>query len=177
MNISYSQLGKIERGESYANSEQVIMFAEFFSVTTDYLLGITNTNDFNPNPKDYFKPVKLIEDTNIINGFALNEQHNKYLSAMVEKPNNFFYYKVNDDSMAPLFNENDYVLIEENAKLNNNDYVFVVVNDEILVRRLVFSNENELLIPINHKFETIVLSKNDKHEYKGSIKAYYRAKL
>lgn len=43
LNISYSSLGKYERGEQQPSFETLTKIANYFNVTTDYLIGITNS--------------------------------------------------------------------------------------------------------------------------------------
>ncbi len=42
VNISYSNIAMIERGERNFTSDSLIIFSNFFNVSTDYLLGKTN---------------------------------------------------------------------------------------------------------------------------------------
>lgn len=41
VNISYSNIAMIERGERNFTSDSLIIFSNFFNVSTDYLLGKT----------------------------------------------------------------------------------------------------------------------------------------
>ena len=43
LNISYSSLSKYERGDQQPSYETLIRIANYFNVTTDYLIGITNS--------------------------------------------------------------------------------------------------------------------------------------
>ena len=42
LNISYSAIRQWENQERVPNAEAVVILAKFFSVTTDYLLGLTD---------------------------------------------------------------------------------------------------------------------------------------
>ena len=42
MNCSYSNIATIERGEGSLTESNIKTFSEFFGVTTDYLLGVSN---------------------------------------------------------------------------------------------------------------------------------------
>lgn len=62
VNISYSNIAMIERGERNYTSDTLKTFASFFNVSTDYLLG--KTNDRTPvetpsSPKDQLQGIKL----------------------------------------------------------------------------------------------------------------------
>lgn len=47
LNIAYSSLGKYERGEQQPNFETLIKIANYFHVTTDYLLELTEAKSTN----------------------------------------------------------------------------------------------------------------------------------
>ncbi len=58
LNISYSNIAMIERGERNLTSDTLVIFSDFFNVSTDYLLGKTNerlpssTKEKNPSIDD-----------------------------------------------------------------------------------------------------------------------------
>ena len=62
LNISYSSLGKYERGEQEPSFETLKKIAERFHVTIDYLLGFSNVK--NPNYTEINKELGLT-DTSI----------------------------------------------------------------------------------------------------------------
>lgn len=61
LNISYSNIAMIERGERNFTSDTLLMFASFFNVSTDYLLGKTDDRLPTPtsSPKDQLQGIKL----------------------------------------------------------------------------------------------------------------------
>ena len=60
VNISYSNIAMIERGERKYTSDTLKIFSDYFNVPTDYLLGISSKND---NFKD--RVLQLMYDNNI----------------------------------------------------------------------------------------------------------------
>ena len=42
VNLSHTAIARWENQERVPNAEVVVLFAKFFSVTTDYLLGLTD---------------------------------------------------------------------------------------------------------------------------------------
>lgn len=68
LNISYSSLGKYERGEQQPNIETILNIAEYFNVTVDYLLG--NSNYKNTQEEFNFKnAIILSEEKELLNLF------------------------------------------------------------------------------------------------------------
>lgn len=76
LNISYSSLGKYERGEQQPSYETLIKIATYFNVTTDYLIGVTNSK----NPKYR----KISDDLNLSDD-AITKLKN--LSLVISKSN------------------------------------------------------------------------------------------
>ena len=76
LNISYSSLSKYERGDQQPSYETLIRIANYFNVTTDYLMGITNS--------------KSLENRNICDQLNLSDeaiQKLKQLPLVVDKYN------------------------------------------------------------------------------------------
>lgn len=42
LNMTYSNIAKIERGEMGITADNLKIFSDFFDVTTDYILGVSN---------------------------------------------------------------------------------------------------------------------------------------
>lgn len=55
VNIDYSEISKMERGERGLNDQTLIAFADFFQVSTDYILGRTDKRPEAIKPKEIFK--------------------------------------------------------------------------------------------------------------------------
>ena len=51
LNISYSSLSKYERGEQQPSYETLMKMADYFDVTTDYMIGYTNIRTKNIEDK------------------------------------------------------------------------------------------------------------------------------
>lgn len=75
LDLSYSSLGKYERGEQQPNNETLIKIANYFRVSVDYLLNLTNVKTPNPDVVLISKYLGLTEQT-------INELHsyNKFAS-------------------------------------------------------------------------------------------------
>ena len=59
LNISYSNIAMIERGERNFTSDTLMMFANFFNVSTDYLLGKTDDRNATASAAPELEGVKL----------------------------------------------------------------------------------------------------------------------
>ena len=126
LNISYSSLGKYERGEQQPSYETLIKIANYFNVTTDYLVGITNAKlpDFRKISDDLnlsddsiakLKKLPLVIDRNngmsladILNEIIIHPKFEKLLKSMllyVSRDQNEWYKLqnyLNKNSNSPL---------------------------------------------------------------------------
>ena len=59
LNISYSNIAMIERGERNFTSDTLMMFDNFFNVSTDYLLGKTDDRNATASAAPELEGVKL----------------------------------------------------------------------------------------------------------------------
>lgn len=69
--------------------------------------------------------------------------------------------KINDNSMEPILNKNDYVFIELNTLLNDKELGMFNLNNKILIRKFTTKNGIITLKPNNKEFENIIVGKND----------------
>lgn len=54
-NISYGSISMMENGDRSITEENLKIFAKFFNVSTDYLLGLNDT----PNPQETLEDIQL----------------------------------------------------------------------------------------------------------------------
>lgn len=95
------------------------------------------------------------------------------LSDFVECPAQFsnasFAYKVQDNSMAPIFNEGDYVYVEQNTLLSNKDIGLFYYNGEFLIRHLLYKRGKFALKAENKDLKDIQISNSDNFYVIGKI--------
>lgn len=181
VNISYSQIAKFERGDSLMNSDQSKMFADFFGVSVDYLLGIDSLPKGSiPYQNELFKPVKLLGS--IPAGLPIDITNYGdivgYLMASVDDPDNHFYLEVVGDSMAPTLLDGDFVLVKFNNTANHNQIVVAGLNGyEATVKRFKKIGDDMFLFPDNEKYQPIKLSE-ELHPYiVGVVVGLFRPKI
>lgn len=166
VNISFSQIGKFERSESLMNTEQAEMFAAFFGVSVDFLLGVDQTPpNAIPFINDEFKPIRIIGSIRAGEPNEVFQNTVGYLMAKVNDPDNYFYLQVVGDSMSPTLLDGDYVLVRFQNTANNNQIVVAGVNGtEATVKRLKMIGSDMFLFPDNENYEPIKLC-DELHPY------------
>lgn len=73
------------------------------------------------------------------------------------------YFPVTDNAMFPIIPHNSQVLLKMEEKYVNGDIVAVKIKkiENILLRQLVYSNDNIILIPLNKEYSTTTYRKED----------------
>lgn len=71
------------------------------------------------------------------------------------KDENTFSFEVSDDSMESKFSKNDVAIISKQKNVNTGDIALLSVNDELLIRKIKFSNDGILLIPSNPNYDVL----------------------
>ncbi len=179
VNISFSQIGKFERNESLMNTEQAEMFAQFFGVTVDYLLGVDSlSKNAIPFKNNEFKPIRIIGSIRAGEPNEVFQNTVGYLMAKVNDPDNYFYLQVVGDSMSPTLLDGDYVLVRFQNTASNNQIVVAGLNGtEATVKRFKMIGSDMFLFPDNENYEPIKLSP-ELHPYiVGIVVGLFRPKI
>lgn len=136
LGVEISAISKLELGRVPLRDEYIIKLARFFNVSTNYLLGIeTDTKRLLPVLGTVKSEYDYLAQENIID----------YIdpSMDITDPENYFALKVKGDSMSPLFDEGDYLIVQKNnGEFENNDICIVLIDgDEATVKKVVKTND------------------------------------
>lgn len=135
-NISPSSIGMYETDKREPDDNLKMRFAEFFNVTVEYLMGLDKTSNKRLLP--VLGTVKAgynyLADENII-GYI--EPHMN-----IGNPDEYFGLVVKGDSMAPLFDEGDYVVVHRLDDFESNKVCIVLINgDEATIKKVIKTND------------------------------------
>lgn len=135
-NISPSSIGMYETDKREPDDNLKMRFAEFFNVTVEYLMGLDKTSNKRLLP--VLGTVKAgynyLADENII-GYI--EPHMN-----IGNPDEYFGLVVKGDSMAPLFDEGDYVVVHKLDDFESNKVCIVLINgDEATIKKVIKTND------------------------------------
>lgn len=132
LNISASAIGMYETDKREPDDNLKIKFANFFNVTVDYLMGNESNNK------------KLLPVLGVVKaGYNYLAQENilEYIDPAMDLPDNQEYFAliVKGDSMYPIVNEGDYLLVKkDDGNFINNDVCIVLINgDEATVKKVI----------------------------------------
>lgn len=141
-------LNRIELGKRPLRDDEAVALADFFHVTTDYLLkGVT------AQPRDK-KGVRIPVLGRVVAGIPIEaveeildyEEITPELAATGE----FFALQVKGDSMLPKLEEGDIVIVKKQADVETGDIAIVLVNgDEATIKQVKKVNGGIMLYGFN----------------------------
>ena len=149
--IAQSTVGGWESGAREPNFDMILKLANFFNVSTDYLIG---NSDIPRQPKKGIKipvlgdvaagiPIEAIED--IIDYEEIDEE--------TAKKGEFFGLRIKGDSMSPRMLEGDIVIVQKTSIVHTGDIAVVLVNgDSAMVKKYVRHNNGISLLSFNQAY-------------------------
>lgn len=164
LNKSKSLISMYESGKRIPPYETQELIADFFNVGLDYLMGRENVyltlNTSKPQRIPVLGsvpagiPLEAIED--IVDYEEIPES--------MSRNGEFFGLRVNGESMVPVFNDGDTVIIQKQDSADTGDYVVAMINGgEATLKKLKRFDEGIILIPNNPEFFPVTYT-NDQIE-------------
>jgi repressor LexA len=161
--VSQQAIAKWETAHSFPESRTVAGLAEFFDVTSDYLLGITDS----VYPSGPFSNVKIIGTVKAGYDALAYEEDYGVAVAEVEDPDSYRYLNVKGDSMEPYIRHGDLALVKLQETLKNGDLGVVIYGDgEATLKEYYYKNGIVKLVPFNEEYETIEITGDDLERFR-----------
>lgn len=160
LGFPYTTYVNYEKGEREPKSEALIKLAQYFGVTTDYILGRNNIPS--PTITEDFITFPVLYD--VAAGFdkmalAIDEWEGETIdiprSYIHGKKEDYAVIRVKGDSMYPDYKDGDRVLLKKQPTLDYSGQVGVLVyEDSATIKRVDFVTGEDWLImrPINPNF-------------------------
>lgn len=145
---------KYERGDSDPGKDNIVKLANFFGVSTDYILE--NENELTTAKKGVEIPVlgKVVAGIPID---AIEEiiDYEEITPEMAEQGEHFGLM-VKGDSMEPKFSDGDVVIVRKQSDVDTGDIAVVLVNgNEATLKKLKKRPDGIMLIPTNPQYEVM----------------------
>ena len=187
MGFPYTTYVNYEKGVSEPNSEALVKIAVYYNISADYLIGMDEAKDAAwyeaatesimedigvnsgyglSHPLSKFRNNKFIPITDYIDfdgsGTFINSQAYALCNLTTEsKMDDYCYYEVTDDLMAPFFEIGDFLLVNMgNLKLEEDEefegyYVLSIDGKKTIPRRIVFDGSSYKIITTNPYYPPI----------------------
>lgn len=158
--VAESTISLYENGKRQPDHETLLRLADFFKVTTDYLLGrevdrnvTANLFDRNVVKIKIFGvvpagiPIEMIEE-------AIDEE--EIPAEWLKGGQQYFGLKIKGDSMEPEMKNEDIAIIKMQPSANNGDYCVISINGyDATLKKIRITENGLLLIPLNSKYEPV----------------------
>jgi len=161
MKISSSTINGWKNG-SMPNSETLQKVADYFGVTTDYLLG----NKAPPRKKGIKIPVYGTVPAGIPTEAIQDILGYEEIDEDMARKGEFFALKIKGHSMEPNICDGDVVIIREQSDADSGEIVIAIVNgDEATCKKLKkLDNRGIALIPLNSAYEPMYFMNSEVDE-------------
>lgn len=169
--VSRSAIGMYESGKRKPDYDQVEVFADFFNVDFNYILGqsdkttviLPSTEGFKGNPTpnpNVLKPnadipvYKIPVLGTIVAGIPITAVENiidyEEISQEMAKTGEYFALVVKGSSMEPKIYEGDVVIVKKQSTVDNGDIAIVLVNgNEATIKQIQRSQSGITLVGFN----------------------------
>lgn len=153
INLAPSTIAMYETGKRKPDSDTLQVIADFFGVTTDYLLGRESTSK-----KKGVKipvlgtiaagiPIEAIEELDSEDWEEIDEE----MAATGE----FYALKIQGDSMEPRFTEGDVVIVRKQEDIESGEIGVVIVNgSDATVKKVMKEDNGIMLVATNNNVYT-----------------------
>ena len=161
--ISASTFTDWKNGRSVPKMDKIKLIADYFGVSLDYMLSGSAAADSIPAHVSGGKKVPIIGEIRAGSPIITNETLLGYEKAEVSEADEYFYLRVQGDSMKNIgMVEGSLVLFHKQQYAENGDIVACLVGgDSATVKRFCRSQKSILLSPENEEYEPIRLCTED----------------
>ena len=159
--VAQSTLSTWENGVFEPDSKTLVVLADLFNVSVDYLLGKEKDTSFNLNEMsniitfDNFKRIPII-GTIACGEPILAEENIDGYTHIEDVIHADFGLRCKGDSMSPKFLDGDIVLIRQQPMVENGQIAAVIIENEATLKRVYVDQDKIVLNPENLSFAPLV---------------------
>lgn len=168
LGMPYTTYVNYEKGTREPNSETLILLAEFYNTSIDYLVGKSS----NPKPAAVppgFEPLPPMDQVPLVGRIACGQPitAEENLEGYVSVPAAWhatFTLQCRGDSMEPTIHDGDLVAIRKDIQVENGQIAAVRIGDEATLKHLYLHNDYIELRPENPNFSSIIRRKEEMND-------------
>lgn len=163
LGMPYTTYVNYEKGAREPNSETLILLADYFCTSIDYMLGKQNAvSDFVPDLPANIIPMPKMKTIPLLGVIACGEpilatENIEGDVAMPEHVTADFALRCKGDSMieARIF-DGDIVYIRQQPSVDNGEIAAVLIGEEATLKRVYVHPDKLVLSPANHNYEPFI---------------------
>lgn len=155
INVSTSAYGFYETGKRDIPTNTLVLLADYFGVSSDYILGNDKSNLLINVYSSVHAGILSEMIENIVDTEEISEK-------MAHSDKTYFGIKVKGDSMNPNYQEGDTLIVEKTSTCNNGDDCIVAINgNEAFLKRVYINSNGITLQALNPKYEPLYYTNDD----------------
>ena len=148
LNVTIQTISNYETEKRDMTPDTILRLAQYFDVSTDYLLGKTDLR----NAVVSISKIPILGTVKAGYDWLAEENIVDYITIKEHIPNinEYFALRVTGDSMLPLLSEGDLVIVHNQNDVESGQTAVVLINgDEATVKKLIKTNEGIELHAMN----------------------------
>lgn len=155
LNLPYTTFAEWYNGNIYPRIDKIEILANYFNIKKSDLIENKEKIDELGNPVASIPLLGTVKA-----GYDYLAQENwigtvDVETSLVGNGNDYFALKVKGDSMAPVFIENDIVIIKKQNDCENNEFAVVIINgDEGTLKKIKKTDNGIILQPLNPAYRS-----------------------
>ena len=159
LGITQQAVGKWETGRSQPDPQTLRSLADYFDVTTDYLLGRAGRAPVVGYAAAGEHPIPVVGTVRAGFGALALEEDCGVEYARVKVPENYFYLIVRGNSMEPRIQDGDLALVHRQNALEDGDLGVIVFGDdgEGTLKKFMRRGNTVILQPFNPEYQPQIL--------------------
>lgn len=159
LGITQQAVGKWETGRSQPDPQTLRSLADYFDVTTDYLLGRAGRATVMGYAAAGEHPIPVVGTVRAGFGALALEEDCGVEYARVKDPENYFYLIVRGNSMEPRIQDGDLALVHRQTALEDGDLGVIVFGDdgEGTLKKFMRRGNTVILQPFNPEYQPQIL--------------------
>ena len=168
LGMPYTTYVNYEKGTREPNSETLILLAEFYNTSIDYLVGKSS----NPKPAAVppgFDPLPPMDQVPLVGRIACGQPitAEENIEDIVSVPSAWratFTLKCIGDSMEPRIKDGDLVAIRSQPQVENGEIAAVLIGSEATLKHVYLHDDYIELRPENPAYPSIIRNKADMND-------------
>lgn len=163
LGVQKSAICKYENGRANPPQESLIMLSDLFSVSVDYILGREDPALEHIKAQNTI-PVPIVGKVHAGSPILAEENIYDYISVpeCEMRAGDYFYMEVEGDCMIDAhIVEGSLVLVRMQNRVENGQIAVVRVDDEVVLRRVKWLQNQLILYPANPNYEPLIIGSGD----------------
>lgn len=165
--VSSGSVTKWKNG-AVPSSKYVSAIADYFGISADSLLGTITEGSVELLPLTVYA-VPLYENVSAGLGVYADSRIVGYehIQCRKDEVKQYFAAKVVGDSMYPLIDNGDTIIVKKDADVKSGDIAVILIDgEEAIVKRVIFEQERIRLISSNPDYKDRIITQSDAERYR-----------